>query len=132
MAFRRSDYHPDWPSIRRQILDQAEHKCEQCGVPNGELVLRDRRHPETRWRVVHGLEAETAYLEGEWVTRIVLTTAHLCWDTCADTRCIDPTHLRALCQRCHLNYDRRHHLEVQRQNREAKRRQVQPALLEVG
>lgn len=34
-------------------------------------------------------------------------------------------------QRCHLNYDRDHHIEVQRRNREAKRRQVQPALLEV-
>lgn len=28
------DYGPDWKWIRRQILDQAEHACEFCGVAN--------------------------------------------------------------------------------------------------
>lgn len=34
-------------------------------------------------------------------------------------------------QRCHLGIDRPHHLEVQRRNREQRRRRVQPALLEI-
>ena len=120
MGFRACDYHPDWKNIVRQIKDQAGHCCEFCGVPDGEVIVRDRNHPE-RWRVVDGMEIEVASLEGEWVTRIVLTTAHLCWKTCADKKCIDPTHLRSLCQRCHLNWDREHHLEVQRQNRIARK-----------
>jgi hypothetical protein len=37
--------------------------------------------------------------------RVVLTTAHLC----RDARCADPSHLRAMCNRCHLRYDQQQH-----------------------
>jgi hypothetical protein len=131
MSFRASDYHPDWKNVVRQIRDQAGNKCEFCGVPNGVRGARDLRGD---WVPVEEFETHGWGVVGDApnVTTIVLTTAHLCWKTCADKKCIDPTHLRALCQRCHLNYDREHHLEVQRQNREAKRLQLQPSLLEVA
>lgn len=137
MTFRRSDYHHDWKSIVRQIKDQAGNRCEFCGVPNGSYGARDvfgGWHDAESIAAMPDEEAAVCWPEtwapDRWIT-IVLTTAHLCWRTCADTRCIDPGHLACLCQRCHLNWDRDHHREVQRRNREAKRRQVQPALLEM-
>jgi len=89
-----ADYHPDWKSIRRQILDQADHLCEFCGVGNGALVMRPGK-----------------------VSVVVLTIAHLCHDTA----CYDPTHLRALCQKCHLSYDAKHHQKNAAQTRRNKK-----------
>ncbi len=87
MTFNPADYHPDWKSIVRQINEQAGNRCEWCGVDNGDKARSG--------------------------ATVVLTTAH----ACHDKRCIDPGHLFALCQRCHLNHDRDHHIEVQRRNR---------------
>lgn len=123
MTFTPADYHPDWPSIRRQILDQADHACEFCGAPNGETGDHDR---EGRWvdmeTILHryGVEGEGYHDDFPQQSRpvtVVLTIAHLC----QEKRCIDPTHLRALCQRCHLNHDRPHHLAVQAENRRRRR-----------
>jgi hypothetical protein len=105
MPMDRSNYPPDWASISRQIRDQANDCCEFCGVPNGAVGARDMRaewHDEGDINGMNstvGLELFDSY---PTMIRIVLTVAHLCHDT----TCIDPTHMRALCQRCHLNYDR--------------------------
>lgn len=125
MAFDPRDYHPDWKSISRQIKEQADGKCELCGVPNGEYVERDRRNP-MRWGVLSEGSAEVAHLEGGWVTKIVLTVHHQC--DCDKRVCRDPSHLVCLCQKCHLNADRPHHLRVQAENRLAKKLAAQPLL----
>lgn len=137
VSFNPKDYHPDWKSIARQIKDQADHKCEFCGVPDGETGARDSfgmwhsavaiadMSDEMAWL----LWPMTGYPEPKRYLRIVLTTAHLCWETCADKMCIDPAHLRSLCQRCHLNYDRKHHLAVQAANRRARKLALQPELV---
>ena len=44
------------------------------------------------------------------LSNVVLTTAHL--DHTPETD--DPDKLRAMCQRCHLNYDREHHARSRR------------------
>lgn len=90
MPCKYSDYHPDWKWIRRQILDQADHACEFCGVANYSM---------------------------RGSTRIVLTIAHLNHDI----RDNDPSGLRALCQKCHLNWDRDHHLTNAAATRRKKR-----------
>ena len=125
MTFKANEYHPDWKSISRQIREQAGNACEFCGVPNGAVGARDR---SGRWHdldMIDGMNSDVGYsLFGDDYPRIitiVLTTAHLCWETCANKKCIDPTHLRSLCQRCHLNYDRKHHLDVQKANREQRK-----------
>ena len=103
------EYHPDWKQISRQIRDQAGDRCEWCGVANKAYGARDRFgewHDEV---AIHNLNSSDGmYLFDEFpnMIRIVLTVAHLC----NEKACIDPTHLRALCQRCHLNYDRDHHI----------------------
>jgi len=43
-------------------------------------------------------------------SRVVLTVAHMDHDRTNN----DPANLRALCQRCHLDWDRDHHLRNRR------------------
>jgi len=92
----RADYHPDWKSVSRQIREQAGDRCEFCGVENGAIVYREYKNADTK---------------------IVLTVAHLC----EDKKCYDPTHLRALCQGCHLRLDMPHHVRHAADTRRAKR-----------
>lgn len=104
-------YPKDWKQIRAHILDRAKHKCEQCGVPN--YAYRNRTTGEvTR----NEMQVETwTCVDGDKATRIVLTIAHMDHtpENCGDDN------LKALCQRCHLNYDAKHHAETSRQSRRA-------------
>jgi len=72
----RDRYPKNWCRIRAEILKRAGNACEWCGARNGTI------HPETG-----------AY--------VVLTIAHL--DHTPEN--CDPENLRALCQRCHNEYD---------------------------
>lgn len=95
----RRRYPKDWKQIRAAILERAEHRCEWCGVKNHATVERSGSQ-----------------------TRIVLTIAHLDHtpENCA------PENLRALCQRCHLNYDRDQHLKNARLTRQTAKDQARP------
>ena len=86
----KARYPKDWKQIRAHILDRAGNRCEFCGVENHSV--RDNG------------------------TKVVLTIAHLEHqpENCS------PENLRALCQKCHLTYDAKHHAQTRRQTREAK------------
>jgi hypothetical protein len=68
------------------------------------------------------------------MTRIVLTVAHLglpkpedlaagrCWGDKHDKLDVREGNLAALCQKCHLGYDRDDHISHQRENRLARKR----------
>lgn len=92
----RDRYPADWPEISRKIrFVRAEGRCEcvgECG-----RGTHDGRCPN-----VHG---GRAYGTG---STVVLTTAHL--DHIPE-HC-DPANLRAMCQGCHLHYDRDHHAQT--------------------
>lgn len=98
-------YPPDWKQVRAAILKRARHCCEECGVPNHVyriIMGRDEiwtRNPE---------QAEAWVLDGERVTRVVITIAHL---DHTPEHC-DPANLKALCQRCHLAHDRDQHRQT--------------------
>ena len=95
-------YPKNWRQIRAAILERAENRCEECSVPNG--AYRNRESGEwTR----NEMQAETWAMDGDRVTRIVLTIAHLDHQP---ENC-DPANLKALCQRCHLRYDHGQHLQ---------------------
>ncbi len=96
----RHRYPADWPAISRAIRERDGWACVRCGVPNG------ARNPVTG-------------------SAVVLTVAH--WPDESPENC-DPENLWSLCQRCHLNLDREHHLAVQAENRRRKRERWQPAL----
>ena len=97
-------YPADWREISHFIrYERAKGHCEWCGA-------EDRKpHPVTG-------------------SMVYLTTAHLGISLPDGTpgdkhNKMDcrPENLACLCQRCHLNYDRWDHLEVQRINRIQKR-----------
>jgi Zn-finger protein len=107
----KARYPKDWPQIRERIRARAGDKCEQCGVPNH--VYRNKSTGEwTR----NEMQVETwTCVDGDKVTRIVCTTAHLDHipEHCSDEN------LRFMCQKCHLAYDHEHHQKNSRNTRRA-------------
>lgn len=99
----RGRYPADWREISRRIrFERAKGRCEcegECDtVHGGRCTARNgQAHPVTR-------------------SRVVLTVAHL--DHTPEN--CDDTNLRAMCQRCHLRYDRHHHAATARVTREAR------------
>ena len=86
----RGRYPAEWPLISLCIRrDRANWRCEWCPAEQGQP------HPRTG-------------------SRVVLTVAHV-HDPSPEN--VDDANLAALCQSCHLNHDRRHHLAVLRANR---------------
>src|SRR3990167_5136352 len=93
----KNAYPRNWPAISRHIrFVRAESRCE-CA---GQCDLHHGRRCEER----HGIKASWA--KG----RVVLTTAHLNHDP-RDCR---EENLLAMCNRCHLRYDREHHAKTRR------------------
>lgn len=88
-AENRDRYPPEWPLISLWIRVCALWHCEWCDAAHGEP------HPVTG-------------------SIVVLTVAHVGNPAPEDVR---PGNLAAVCQRCHLNHDRPHHLAVQAANR---------------
>jgi len=82
----RERYPKDWKQISLAARERAGWRCEgspafpDCRAANGEP------HPQTG-------------------SRVVLTVAHL--DHTPEN--CDPENLKAMCQRCHLVYDAKHH-----------------------
>jgi len=103
-------YPEDWKAISQHIrFERAGGKCERCAAPHG--WFRDE------FDVVHDPETWAGLRSNGFVWRaykIVLTTAHLNHDP-SDNR---EENLAALCQRCHLAHDLKHHLLSRRINRE--------------
>lgn len=105
MSAYRTTYPPNWPAISLDIRERrAMGHCEWCGVKAGDH-----------------------YVSGAVVT---LSVAHLGvphidgtpGDKHDKSDC-RPENLAALCQRCHLNFDRRDHLARAAATRERKRRE---------
>lgn len=110
-------YPPDWPEISARIRsERAGDRCEcsgQCGHDHRAELAAAGERCEARNREAHPVTG----------SRVVLTVAHL--DHTPEN--VDPGNLLALCQRCHLAYDRDHHAESRARRR---RRNVNPAELE--
>ena len=103
----KSRYPKNWKDISLRIRERAENRCEcvgECGL-----------HPWGRCVEKQGRKA--FFAKG----KIILTTAHLDHqpENCSDDN------LKAMCQRCHLRYDRFHHAETSKKTRAAKSKQIQ-------
>jgi len=130
-----SKYPPNWrseivPRIKAragEVLDESgkivtEARCEWCNVTNHETGARDRFGVWRQENAIHNMNSGQGIdLYGEFpkMVTIVLTTAHLDHDK--ENHEVRDDRLAALCQRCHLNYDRGHHLAVQKRNRESRK-----------
>jgi hypothetical protein len=132
VAFNKKLYPKNWKELRAAALERAGNRCActghcgsqheggRCGAPNKERILR-RLSNKARW-IPLALIASDAFIPdeddlAEKAVLVVLTTAHLC----RDKSCSDLTHLRSLCQRCHLLYDKPERVmrarETRRRNR---------------
>lgn len=96
----RGRYPADWPTITERVKTaRAAGRCEcagECGRPADHLAA------DGRCRNHHG---QPAHGTG---SRVVLTTAHL---DHTPEHC-DDDNLKAMCQGCHLHYDRGHHAQT--------------------
>lgn len=99
MPINYANYHPEWKDrIRPTILKRAGYKCETCKIahkaigyrmPDGKFIECDKYMQG--WCKTNGIKC----------IRIILTIAHLNHDVSDNAE----SNLRALCQKCHNNYD---------------------------
>ncbi len=127
----KDKYPPNWSTeIRPAILKRAKDCCEKCHTQNYEEGYRDLNG---NWYSVEIImdslerngydyfEHQLSHIDvDKKPTKIVLTIAHKDHDPTNN----DYSNLAAWCQRCHLNYDRDHHLANARETRIAKTRQI--------
>jgi len=105
-------YPPNWKEIRERIKARAKNRCEGCDVPNGAFRIKSGEWTQ------NPLQAETWHVvDGEKVTKIVCTTAHL--DHIPE-HC-DDDNLKFWCQRCHLAHDHHHHMNNARRTRRSEK-----------
>jgi hypothetical protein len=140
-----SRYPKNWKEISRRIrFERAANKCEWCGVENGAQGYRD---PDGKFwtleEVDHALAREKLDVslgDDGWPmwrpVKIVLTVAHLGTPYADGTpgdkhnkMDVRDENLAALCQKCHLNYDRDEHMVNAARTRARKR---QAAIMATG
>lgn len=116
-----SKYPPDWKQRRERILKRAGNRCEFCNVPNHEWICRvqpkvipGHRKPKPDDYYICTYYGDDAEARAKWsaantpgffgAVYIILTIAHLDHDP--ENWDVSDDRLAALCQRCHLDYDR--------------------------
>ena len=116
----RGRYPVEWPTISLRIRkERAQDRCEcdgRCGRPAHHLDLDGRCMNRNGTRAVG-----TGSI-------VVLTVAHLDHtpENCADDN------LAAMCQGCHLHYDREHHAQTRAATTAADRAAAGQGVLELG
>lgn len=97
----RSRYGTDWPEFSRHIrFERAESRCEcegECGMPG---------HVNIGGRCENRHNKPSIYTG----SKVILTVAHL--NHVPEQRGADE--VKAMCQGCHLWYDRAHHAATKR------------------
>lgn len=112
MSFNPKDYPKNWKEIRSKILDRSSGRCECLGFCGLHCRSKQKRCEEMNGR-------SAVWAKGI----IVLTIAHLCHHK----NCSDENHLVALCQRCHLRYDRFMHMKNAAKTRAGKQMELSEA-----
>lgn len=107
----RQNYPAEWHDvIRPEILKRAKYKCENCGLVHRKTYLF---YPYTNPILIDKEELQEAKANGEKAYTIFLQISHQDHDTTNN----DYSNLKALCQKCHLNYDRNFHKLVRKSNK---------------
>ena len=111
-------YPANWKAISLSIRERDGNKCKFCGVANGTYGYRDIKTGQfvSIDEIAEGAEWIDALDLSDRPIKIVLTVAHLDHN---EANC-EGSNLAALCQRCHLTYDAKHHAETARVTREKK------------
>lgn len=127
MPLDYKEYPADWNKIRERILIRAKDCCEQCGLKNHKLIYKFDRSYILDGDQLHlnslmdmGLTKLKA-LKMLKLTEIVLTIAHLNHDK--ENHQVTDDRLKALCQKCHLQYDLPRHIENRKYGRNFRKNQ---------
>lgn len=135
MPIDYSKYPPNWKNeIRPAILKRANNCCEFCGVENYAIIIRDKKNNTFRnicgeeYDMINSKMKNNGYsyrgaLKKLGFTKIVLTIAHLDHDK--ENHEVDLDRLKALCQKCHLQYDIKHHTYNRLYGRNHKKNQTE-------
>lgn len=125
-AEQKALYPKDWKAISLRIREREGQKCKTCKAPNGQIVWRSAdgaKYMLERGEVFSSVDGEylgmckgSEYNGGNMV-KIVLTVAHLDHDPTNN----DDANLAALCQKCHLTYDAKHHAKNAHQTRRSRK-----------
>ena len=111
----KARYPKNWKAISLEIRERAGWRCEcmgECGLHRSKGPLRCRE--------LHGKKARWA--KG----KVILTVAHLHKNR--NPKNVRRKNLKAMCQRCHLRYDRFQHAANARKTREARSPQLRLGL----
>lgn len=120
-------YPKNWKQIRADILKRANNKCEFCGIENYSFIIYeycgkkiidyDWAEPSENQRYEEYKKLDKTWEEYEEHKRrlfrkakVVLTIAHM--DHTPEN--CDYSNLRALCQKCHNQYDAKHRAEIRK------------------
>lgn len=132
MPINYRDYPLNWKTeIRPAILERDGNCCKFCKVPNKIWVCRGKWNDIEVWQnddggiynAKDGSYIGDSYVGDVWsgkeqrLTKIVLTIAHLDQDKTNN----DYENLAALCQKCHLGIDLKHHMANARKTRTKKK-----------
>ena len=116
MPIDRSKYPADWNAISLRIRARENQECKFCRAPNGQLIGRSvdgKSYMRACGEVLDSTTGESLGLHtmGDYriirFVKVVLTVAQLDHDTTNN----DDANLAALCQQCHLRYDKALHAE---------------------
>ena len=124
MPMPQSHYPPGWQKFSAYIrYIRANGRCEctgECGLHQNDNKIR---------RCIERNHEPAVYANG----KVILTVMHLC--NCSPI-CLNPAHVKAACQRCHLRRDRflhaKHRLTNQRRTTLARAVQPRPKHLSSG
>lgn len=136
MPIDYKNYHPEWKTkIRPDILERDNNCCKFCGVKNHTSIFRGFYQDDE----VYQTEDANIYLypsgkflikdafapiepisgnENQKAIKIVLTIMHLDHDKENN----EYDNLAAACQKCHLVYDKSHHMKNARDTNERKKK----------
>lgn len=121
MPIDYKQYHPDWKTvIRPAILERDKNCCKFCGLKNGLWISRWKKEGLVKdlingdvWQYDENgrlVRSNYSWRMSDWgcehMSKVVLTIAHLDHDKTNN----DYDNLAALCQKCHLGIDLKHHM----------------------
>jgi hypothetical protein len=134
MPIDPANYPPNWKEFSHFIrFDRAGGRCEcrgKCGADHSSQKSEVRgQKSDDRCQALNGQLGFCFRHDGECGHKriVVLTVAHL-WQhgcTCAPIKCDNPEHVEAMCQACHLRYDRLEHTRNAAKTRRKKKRNLE-------
>lgn len=117
----KARYPKNWKEISYNIrVNRAKNRCEVCGLKNHSIIKRlpdgfTRPPSPLEWEQIHNRIKYShsnlfESLKYFGFIKVVLTVAHL--DHTPEN--CEPHNLKALCQKCHNNYDMQHRRQTRK------------------